>query len=555
MPSPTQAEAVALTEGGSDNQVPPLVDYDVSAADPALHAALDAAGSPLTPRLCALAVDAGSGEFIETAQLANTNPPVLCTHDRAGNRMDQVDFHPAWHSLMERAVGAGLQAAPWSPESGPHAHLHRATGFYLWTQTESGHLCPISMSYAAIPALRRNPRLAGQFEPGLRARHYDFGLRPPATKHGLLAGMSMTEKQGGSDLRAGTTQAVPDSPGQEQFRLTGHKWFTSAPMNDVFLTLAQAPGGLTCFLLPRVLPDGTRNGISLVRLKDKLGNRSNASAEIEYQNAIGWRIGDEGRGVPTILEMVTMTRLDCVLGSAGQMRAALSQATFYASRRYAFGRPLAEHPAMTAVLADLAVESWAATVTAIRLAALVDQSLAGDRAARALLRIALPVSKFWICKRAVPMIAEALECLGGNGYVETYPMARLLRESPLNGIWEGSGTVTALDALRALGRSPESRDALLAELRTAQGVSAIFDQALSNLTKLLDQVEPAGARRLASLAARTLAASMLIRQAPPEVAELYCTTRLGEVGDRVFGELPEQHSAQLGRILEAVTPT
>jgi putative acyl-CoA dehydrogenase len=237
------------------------------------------------------------------------------------------------------------------------------------------------------------------------------------------------------------------------------------------------------------------------------------------------------------------------------MRAALSQATFYASRRYAFGRPLAEHPAMTAVLADLAVESWAATVTAIRLAALVDQSLAGDRAARALLRIALPVSKFWICKRAVPMIAEALECLGGNGYVETYPMARLLRESPLNGIWEGSGTVTALDALRALGRSPESRDALLAELRTAQGVSAIFDQALSNLTKLLDQVEPAGARRLASLAARTLAASMLIRQAPPEVAELYCTTRLGEVGDRVFGELPEQHSAQLGRILEAVTPT
>jgi putative acyl-CoA dehydrogenase len=311
---------------------------------------------------------------------------------------------------------------------------------------------------------------------------------------------------------------------------------------------------LTCFLLPRVLPDGARNAIALVRLKDKLGNRSNASAEIEYHSAVGWRVGDEGRGVPTILEMVTMTRLDCVLGSAGQIRAALSQAAFYASRRYAFGRALAGQPAMTAVLADLAVESWAATAVAVRLAALVERSLAGDPGAKALLRIALPVSKFWICKRAVPMIAEALECLGGNGYVETYPMARLLRESPLNGIWEGSGSVTALDAVRALGRSPDTRDALLTELRTAQGVSANFDRAVGDLTRLLDQVEPAGARRLAALAARTLAASLLIRQAPAEVADLYCATRLGGIGDRVFGELPDRHSRELGSIVRRVTP-
>ncbi len=542
------------------NQVPPLVGHDVSAADPALHAALGAAGAPLNDDQQALAADAGSAEFTEAVQLAETNPPVLRTHDRSGVRVDEIEYHPAWHQLMARAVDAGLQAAPWAPGSGERAHLRRATGFYLWTQTESGHLCPISMSYSAIPALRHNPELARQYEAGLTSRRYDFGLRPPATKTGLLAGMSMTEKQGGSDLRGCTTRAtpdsaVPDSAGGEQFRLTGHKWFTSAPMNDVFLTLAQAPAGLTCFLLPRVLPDGTRNAIALQRLKDKLGNRSNASAEIEYDNAVGWRVGAEGRGVPTILEMVTMTRLDCVLGSAGQMRAALSQAAHYASRRSAFGRPLVEQPAMTAVLADLAVESWAATVTAIRLAALVDVSLEGDQQATALLRLALPVSKFWVCKRTVPMVAEALECLGGNGYVETYPMARLLRESPLNGIWEGSGTVTALDAVRALGRSPASRDALLAELASATGAFADFDRAVTELGAMLSgDVDQGAARRVASLAARTLAASLLIRQAPTEIAELYCRTRLGGRGDRVFGELPVGAGSSLPGIVAAVTP-
>jgi len=547
------------------NQVPPLVGYDVSAADPALHAALAATGAPLTGELRALAVDAGSAEFTEAVRLADTNAPVLRNHDRGSVRVDEVDYHPAWHMLMSRAVGAGLQAAPWAPDADDRAHLRRATGFYLWTQTESGHLCPISMTYSVIPALRHNPAVAQQYEPGLRARTYDFGLRPPGLKAGLLAGMSMTEKQGGSDLRAGTTRAVPDGA-DEEYRLTGHKWFTSAPMNDVFLTLAQAPGGLTCFLLPRVLPDGTRNAIALQRLKDKLGNRSNASAEVEYDSAIGWRIGDEGRGVPTILEMVTMTRLDCVLGSAGQMRAALSQAAYYATRRSAFGRPLVEQPAMTAVLADLAVESWAATLTAFRLADLVQTAqstpaqsttAAAVDHTTALLRLALPVSKFWVCKRAVPTIAEALECLGGNGYVETFPMARLLRESPLNGIWEGSGTVTALDALRALGKSPMSVDAMLVELAPALGASADYDRAVGDLTDLLRRgPDQASARRAASLAARTLAAALLIRQAPEDIAELYCRTRLGGHGDRVFGELPAGFGRKrvLRDLVAAVTP-
>ena len=530
------------------NTVEPLIGFDAAAPDPALAAGLTAADTALTEDLRGLSIDAGSAEWVEHARLADRNPPVLNTHDRAGHRIDEVEYHPSWHALMTRAVGAGLQAAPWAPDAAAHAHLHRAAGFYLWTQVESGHLCPISMTYAAIPALRHDPELAGRFEPGLRSREYDFGLRPAAGKRGLLAGMSMTEKQGGSDVRAATTTATPAGEG---YRLTGHKWFTSAPMNDLFLTLAQAPGGLSCFVVPRVLADGTRNAIALLRLKDKLGNRSNASGEIEYDGALGWRLGDEGRGVPTILEMVTMTRLDCVLGSAGQMRAGLSQAAFYTAHRSAFGRALAEHGAMAAVLADLAVESWAATLTGLRLAGLVDAS---TPEAAGLLRIALPAAKFWVCKRAVPVLAEALECLGGNGYVETFPMARLLRESPLNGIWEGSGTVTALDAQRALARSPECADALLAELGTAAGGHPAFDVAVKELAAMLrEQPDPALARSLCSLAARTFAASLLIRQAPTDVADLYCATRLDRVGDRVFGELPAGFAAR--PIVDAVTPT
>ncbi len=532
------------------NVVDPLVGFDVAAADPALAAGLAAAGTTPTEPLRSLAVDAGAAEWAEQARLADRNPPVLHTHDRAGRRIDEIEYHPSWHRLMGRAVGAGLQAAPWAPDAGAHAHLHRAAGFYLWTQTESGHLCPISMTYAAVPALRHDADLAREFEPGLCSPEYDFGLRPAAAKRGLLAGMSMTEKQGGSDVRAATTRAVPEGDAGH-YRLTGHKWFTSAPMNDLFLTLAQAPGGLSCFVVPRVLPDGQRNALSVRRLKDKLGNRSNASAEIEYDGALARRLGEEGRGVATILEMVTMTRLDCVLGSAGQIRAGLSQAAYYAAHRRAFGRRLIEHEAMAAVLADLAVESWAATLTGLRLADLVDDP---SPAAATLLRLALPAAKFWICKRAVPVLAEALECLGGNGYVETFPMARLLREAPLNGIWEGSGTVTALDAVRALGRSPECAQALLAELAGAAGGHPTFDSAVRELTGLLRQPpDPATARRLCSLTARTLAAGLLLRHAPAPVAELYCATRLGWSGDRVFGEVPPG-TATAG-IVESITPS
>jgi len=550
------------------NQVPPLAGHDLTAADPALRAGLAAAGTTITPALADLATAAGSAAIIEQARLANVHPPVLHTHDRSGHRIDEVEFHPAWHMLMSRAVGAGLHGAPWAPDAGEHAHLHRAAGFYLWTQTESGHLCPISMTYAAVPVIRQHPALAAAYCPGLQSTRYDFGLRPARSKLGLLAGMSMTEKQGGSDVRANTTTATPiggSGSAAGEYRLDGHKWFTSAPMNDVFLTLAQAPGGLTCFLLPRVLPDGRRNGLRLVRLKDKLGNRSNASAEIEYDDAIGWRIGDEGRGAATILQMVTMTRVDCVLGSAGQMRAALSEAAFYAAHRWAFGRPLAEQPAMTGVLADLAVESWASTLTALRLGSLVDRTAgaaagapatSGNGAAQdaALLRLALPAAKFWVCKRAVPMIAEALECLGGNGYVESFPMARLLRESPLNGIWEGSGTVSALDAVRALDRSPACADALLTELGGAGGAHPAFDGAVTRVKSLLSaDPDPASARTVASLIARLFAAGLLLQHAPAEVAAVYCATRLGDGGDRVFGDLPP--GFRLADIVAAATPT
>jgi len=537
------------------NQVPPLVGLDVTAADPALAAGLAAAGLGVDDALHALGAAAGSAEIIEAARQANTHAPVLRTHDRTGRRIDEVEFHPAWHTLMDRAVTAGLQAWPWDPDAGDQSHLRRAAGFYVWTQVEAGHLCPISMSYAAVPVLRHAPDLAAAFEPALRARNYEFGLRAPATKAGLLAGMSMTEKQGGSDVRLGTTRAVPDGAVDGGYRLTGHKWFTSAPMNDLFLTLAQAPEGLTCFLLPRVLPGGELNAIRLQRLKDKLGNRSNASAEIEYDNAFGHLVGEPGRGVATIIQMVTMTRLDCVLGSAGGLRAALSEATHHAARRVAFGRELIDQPVMTAVLADLAVESWAATLTALRLAQAVDAQI-DDPAEAALLRIALPVAKFWVCKRAVPTIAEALECLGGNGYVEESVMPRLLRESPLNGLWEGSGNVTALDALRAMRRSPDSVSALLGELDPATGTDACYDAALRSLKEMLPtagaDVPEATARPFASLAARLFAASRLLRLAPPEVAALYCATRLGAIGDRVLGELPAGYPAR--DIVAATTP-
>ena len=527
------------------NQVPPLDGHDV-AADRALLAALHREGGGWAEdELHELGRLAGTAGIQDQARLANVHKPVLRTHDARGTRIDEVEFHPAWHELMTIAVRHGLHAAPWADQT-PGAHVARAAKFMVWTQTEAGHGCPISMTYACVPALRHAPGLAAAYEPLLTAPVYDPGLRPPATKAGLLAGMAMTEKQGGSDVRANTTRAEPAGAGQ--YLLTGHKWFCSAPMCDLFLVLAQAPEGLSCFLLPRVLPDGSRNAMHIQRLKDKLGNTSNASSEVEYRQAAAWLVGEPGRGIATILDMVSATRLDCVLGSAAAIRQAVVLAGHHARHRSAFGARLMDQPAMTGVLADLTLESEAATTLALRLAGAADRASRGDAAEAALLRIALPAAKYWICKRTPMIIAEALECLGGNGYVEESVLPRLLRDAPLNSIWEGSGNVTALDVLRALRRSPDSADALLAEVAAAEA-EPLVAAAAASLRAAIKEVaaDPAAAQRQARLLAGqitvTLQAALLVRHAPAAVASAFCTTRLGPApagGPAApFGSLPD----------------
>jgi len=532
------------------NQAPALTGHDV-ADDPALLDALRREGAGwATDGVRELGRLAGSARVQELGRQANENPPALRTHDRFGNRVDEVEFHPAWHELMTVAVRHGLHAAPWR-DGRAGAHVARAAGFYVWGAAEAGHCCPVSMTYAAVPALRHAPGLAGQFEPLLAATEYDFGLRPPETKRGLLAGMSMTEKQGGSDVRANTTRAVPvrgdgQAGGQvgAEYRLTGHKWFTSAPMGDLFLVLAQAPGGLSCFLLPRVRPDGSRNGMRLQRLKDKLGNRSNASAEVEYDEALAWLVGEEGHGVRTIIEMVNMTRLDCVLGTATGMRTGLTMAAHHAAHRSVFGRRLADQPLMAAVLADLAIESEATTMAAFRLAGATDRAARGDAQEAAFRRLALAATKYWACKRAPAHAAEALECLGGNGYVEESGMPRLYREAPLASIWEGSGNVAALDALRALTRQPETAEAFFAELDQAAGADRRLDQAVVRLRKELADPSEARARHLAEAMAVVLQGALLVQHGDPAVADAFTASRLAEDGGsfpgwgRAFGTLP-----------------
>jgi putative acyl-CoA dehydrogenase len=515
----------------AENQPPPLEGYDLFSEDVALVEALRREGAGAREEECAAFGRLCGGAPLELGRLANEHPPTLRAFDRFGERIDEVEFHPAWHELMRIGVENGVHAAPWSdPEPAPH--VARAARFLMLAYAEAGVGCPLSMTYSAVPALRADPELAAGWEPGLAARVYEPGLRPPAVKNGLLCGMALTERQGGSDVRANETRAEPLADGG--YALTGEKWFCSAPMCDVFLVLAQAPGGLTCFVLPRVLPDGTRNAFHLRRLKDKLGNRSNASAELELDGAWAAGLGEEGRGIATIIDMVVHTRLDCVLGATALQRRAVAEATHHAAHRAAFGRLLAEQPLHVNVLADLCLDSEAATAIALRLARAVDD---GDDAFR---RLATTVAKYWVCKSTPPLIAEALECIGGNGYVEESPLPRLFRESPLLSLWEGAGNVNALDLLRAASREPESVDALLAEIDLAGGGDERLDHAAQRLRdELADPVElEHRARTVVELAALCLQGSLLVRHAPAEVADAFCATRLGGAGGRAYGTLP-----------------
>ena len=519
----------------NNNQPPPLVDYNLFEADAPLREALEREGASWAePMVNELGRLAGTEEAIDWGFQANANPPRLRTHDRFGERIDEVEFHPAWHRLMEVSIGNGLHAQPWrEPRSG--AHAARAAAFYVWSQVEGGHGCPVSMTYAAVPALRNQPDLSSTWEPLMTTVAYDPGLRTASTKRGVLFGMAMTERQGGSDVRTNTTRAAPIGSGGEHL-LTGQKWFCSAPMCDAFLVLAQAPGGLSCFLLPRVLPDGTRNRFHIQRLKDKLGNRSNASAEIELDEAWAVLVGEEGRGVRTIIDMVNHTRLDCVIGSASLMRQSVAQATHHTAYRKAFGKLLSEQPLMLNVLADLAVESEATTVLMMRLAAAFDR--ANDPTEAAFRRLALAVAKYWTCKRAIAVVAEALECHGGNGYVEESILPRLYREAPLNSIWEGSGNVNALDVLRAMAREPESVEAFLGEVRKAS--EPRLDRAVTELRReLTDSTAPESrARRVVERMALVLQGSLLLRYGDPAIAAAFFISRLGGDWGHSFGTLP-----------------
>ncbi len=479
----------------------------------------------------------GTRDVLELGAIANRDPPRLHAVDRYGRRIDWIEFHPAYHALMVMQVGQGIHASPWSePRKG--AQIHRAAGLYLSGQVEAGTSCPISMTHAAIPVLRRAAPHIHAWLPKLCSRHYDPAHRPISEKTGALIGMGMTEKQGGSDLRGNTTHAVPvaASGAGEPYVIVGHKWFLSAPMCDAFLVLAQAPGGLSCFFMPRWTPDGDLNALRFVRLKDKLGNRSNATGEVEFERALGWLVGDEGRGVPTIIEMANYTRLDNVLGSAGVQRQALAQAIHHANYRTAFQKRLIDQPLMTNVLADLALEVEAATALAFRLARAFDQP--EDMSEALLRRLLTPAAKFWVCKRGPILVAEALEVLGGNGYVEDSGMPRLYREAPVYSIWEGSGNVMCLDVLRALVREPRGLDALEAEFAPARGDDR-------RLNRQIDMVLAAARRPPAELELRslcralavTLQAALLTRHAPNFVSLAFMASRFGNDGG-AFGQLP-----------------
>jgi len=520
------------------NQPPPFEGRNLYLDDTALQRAVAAEGGGWAhDRLAAWGAQLGRAETFTLAARANRMLPELRTHDRFGERIDEVDYDASWHELMALAMREGEHCAPWvEPRAG--AQVARAAAYLLHAEVENGTQCPLTMTYAAVPLLRRSasalPGLREAWLPRILAREYDPRSRPVVDKASALVGMGMTERQGGSDVRANVTSAARSADGS--YRLTGHKWFFSAPMCDAHLVLAQLPGGLSCFFLPRLLPGGARNAVRIERLKDKLGNRSNASSEVEFDGATAWLLGEEGRGVAVIIEMVQHTRLDCVIGSAGLIRGAVAQALHHARHRRAFGRLLCEQPLMQNVLADLLLEAEAATACALRLARCFETEAPPSEVA--LSRLATPALKYWVCKRASGAVAEAAEVLGGNGYIEECPLPRMYREAPLNSIWEGSGNVICLDVLRAARREPAAVESLLAELSLVRGVDSRLDRLVSALATTLseDAVSEHEARRVAGDIAIALAASLLLRGAPTAVGEAFCASRLGE-GGTAFGTL------------------
>ena len=530
-----------------ENQPPPLIDVDLYAADPSLQAAVARSGAGwAADRLHAMGRTAGSAEVLENGDRANRHPPELHAFDRYGARTDHVEFHPAYHDLLGLGLRAGTASIAWTAEQ-PGGHTAHAALEYLLTQAEAGVCCPITMTYASVPTLRQNTALAAEWLPRILNPAYDGRAVPASQKGSATIGMAMTEKQGGSDVRANTTRAEATGVGGE-YVLTGHKWFCSAPMSDGFLTLAQAPGGLTCFFAPRFQPDGVRNRVFIQRLKSKLGNRSNASAEIDYVGALAFRIGEEGRGVPAIMEMVRHTRLDCAVACAGMMRWGAVNAVHHAAHRRAFGKALIDQPLMRPVLADLVVEAEAGTALAFRVAQAFDRM--DDPQEAAFARLASAVAKFWITKRLPNHAYEAMECLGGNGFVEESGMPRLYREAPVNAIWEGSGNVNALDVLRAMAREPATLEAVLTEIGKTSGAHPAFDAAFDALKQALGDHGDleARARRLVEDLALLLQASLLIRHGSPEVAEVFIAGRLKGAMRGCYGALPA--GLPLGPVIE-----
>lgn len=529
------------------NQPPPLEGYNLFDSDAVLREAVAREGAGWAePDLSTLGARFGAPDTIVAGFAANKFPPQLKSFDRFGHRVDEVEFHPAWHELLTIALDAGLHSSPWA-EPKPGAHVARAAGTYMLTQVESGVYCPIAMTYGSVPTLKQAPAIAEAWLPLIYGRKYDQRFMPAREKNAVLLGMGMTENQGGSDLRTNETRAEPSGDGT--FRLHGHKWFMSAPMCDAFLVLAQSPKGLSCFLMPRWTPDGERNRVQINRLKDKLGNKSNASSEVEFHGAYAELVGEEGRGIPTVIEMANYTRLDCCIGSSGLMRQAVAQAVHHASYRSAFQKKLIDQPLMTNVLADLALECEAATALTMRLARAYDEN---DEGSLALRRVVTPAAKFWICKRTPYVTFEAMEVLGGSGYIEESIMPRLYREAPVNSIWEGSGNVMCLDVLRAMARTPNIGDVLKHELDSDDRRLKAFTSILLARLSSPDRNDEAQARALVRELVLALQAALLIKHAPGYVADAFCAARLpGEEGG-AFGLLPRGVEAR--KIAERAGP-